>query len=57
MDTPATGRGQETFSPITVHMQEVIGVVFLGLLALALLITHLRDLGRIRALMAQQAAG
>lgn len=39
-----------TYSPVTIHVQETVGVVFLGVLALTLLIALLRAEARHRAL-------
>jgi hypothetical protein len=49
MESLAPKPGSETFSPITVHMTDSVGAIFLGLLALALLAALLRAQARLRA--------
>jgi len=48
MNPLAPKPGSETFSPITVHMTDSIGAIFLGLMALALLAALLRCQARLR---------
>lgn len=50
MNPLAPRPGTETFSPITVHMTDSVGAIFLGLIALALLAALLRSQARLRAL-------
>jgi len=49
MNPLAPKPGSETFSPITVHMTDSIGAIFLGLMALVLLAALLRCQARLRA--------
>jgi hypothetical protein len=51
MDNVATPIVQPgTYSPITVHMGDTLGVLFLGVLACVLLANWVRAEGRLRAL-------
>jgi hypothetical protein len=45
-----------TYSPVTVHQDDTIGAIFLGITALALIIAFVRAEARQRALLAQLAA-
>jgi hypothetical protein len=53
IDESMRRQGYGIYNPVTVHMEDTVGVVFLGILALALLIALLRALERNRVLMTQ----
>ena len=53
--TEAPPRGEPiTYSPVTIHVQDTVGVVFLGVLALTLLIALLRAEARHRTLLSRR---
>jgi hypothetical protein len=56
IDENRHGPGPGTYSPVTVHMEDTVGVVFLGILASMLLIALLRASARSCALMARFSA-
>jgi hypothetical protein len=49
--SPATVRTQDTFSPVTVLMHNTLGVIFLGILAVIMLIGWMRAEARNRKLV------
>jgi len=56
-DVPAPVSGQgSNYSPVVVETKEAVGIVFLGLIALALLAALLRSQARVRQLL-QQSSG
>lgn len=52
----ADGPKPGTYSPVTVHQEDTIGAIFLGLIAFSLLVALLRLAASHRALAAQLAA-
>jgi len=51
------GNRSDNFSPVTVHQEDTIGAIFLGVMALALFAALLRAEARSQHLAAQLAAG
>jgi hypothetical protein len=51
LPTPAPGN----YSPVTVHLNDTVGAVFLGLIALGLMVALGRTQARLRALLAARA--
>jgi HAMP domain-containing protein len=50
MDEGTQRQGYDNFSPVTVYMQDTLGVMFLAVLALGLFVALLRAQARLREL-------
>jgi hypothetical protein len=55
---PAAGGSRgDNFSPVTVHQEDTIGAIFLGIVSIALFVALMRAEARNRALTARLAGG